>query len=107
MLTFVPVKMEPRHCAIILCIDTLGDIVISIKATMRLPFPTLPKNKWPNSQFYITTETQILHLKAYAGETVKEELTHSLQWECITGQSAAGDLSVGHVWDWTETVNAD
>ena len=74
MVTFVPMKMEPRHCAIILSNNTLGDIVISIKATVKLPFPTLPKTSGPNSQFYVSTDTQTLHLKAYAGETVEEEL---------------------------------
>ena len=48
--------------------------MISVKASVKLPFPTLPETSGPNSQFYVNTDTQTLHLRAYAGESVGEDL---------------------------------
>ena len=73
-LTFVPLKMEPRHCSVLLQNEDLGEMIISVRATVKLPFPTLPKTSGNNSQFFVNSDTQTLHLKAYAGETVEEDL---------------------------------
>ena len=73
-LTFVPLKMERRHCTIVLHNDDIGDIILSIRATVQLPLPTLPQTRGTDSRFFINVETQTLHLKAYAGETINEEL---------------------------------
>lgn len=74
MVTFVPLKMEPRHCSVVLQNEDLGEMIISVRATVKLPFPTLPKISGTNSQFFVNPNTQTLHLKAYAGETVEEDL---------------------------------
>ena len=74
-LTFVPLKMERRHCVIILRNDNVGEIILSVKATVQLPFPTLPQtSKETDSHFFTHTDTQTLHLKAYVGESVNEDL---------------------------------
>ena len=46
-LKFVPLKLMPRHCAIILKNKKLGDIVLSVYVTVSLPNPSVPETKVP------------------------------------------------------------
>ena len=74
-LTFVPLKMEPRHCTVVLRNDALGEIVLSLAATVSLPFPILQKtSSEADSRFFVNKDSQTLHLKAYVGERVQEDL---------------------------------
>ena len=93
MLTFVPLKLEPRHCAVVLRNADLGEIVISVKATVKLPFPTLPQTSGVDSRFFTNRDTQTLHLKAYAGETVKENLI-------LSGRNASLEAAMLEICQW-------
>jgi hypothetical protein len=73
-LKFVPLKLMPRHCAIILKNKKLGDIVLSIYATVSLPKPSIPESRYLNSSTVVNSQTRTLHLKAHAGQTIEEEI---------------------------------
>ena len=73
-LKFVPLKFRARHCAIILRNKKLGDIVLSVYATVKHPKPILPESRCLNSSTIVNTQSRTLHLKANAGQTVDEEI---------------------------------
>lgn len=92
-LTFVPLKTEPRHCAIVLRNSDLGEIVVSVSAAVRLPFPTLPQTSGTNSRIFVNHQTKTLHLNTYAGETVNEDLI-------LTSQNQAFENAMMEVCKW-------
>ena len=73
-LKFVPLKLMPRHCAITLKNKKLGDVVLSVYATVSLPKPSVPESRYLNSSTVVNTQTRTLHLKAHAGQTIEEEI---------------------------------
>lgn len=73
-LKFVPLKLMPRHCAIILKNKKLGDIVLSVYVTVSLPNPSVPETRYLNSSTVVNTQTRTLHLKAHAGQIIEEEI---------------------------------
>lgn len=73
-LKFVPLKLMPKHCAIILKNKQLGDIVLSVYATVSLPNPSVPETRYLNSSTVVNTQTRTLHLKTHAGQTIEEEI---------------------------------
>ena len=67
--------MGARHCAIVLSNNTVGEIILSITATVQLPFPTLPKiSDGKDSHMFLNSDSQTVHLKACVGESVQESL---------------------------------
>ena len=46
---FVPLKMEPRYCVVVLSNAGLGEVVLSIAATVKLPCPIVPHSQFSNS----------------------------------------------------------
>lgn len=74
VLKFVPLKLMPRHCAISLKNKELGDIVLSVYATVSLPEPSIPESRYLNSSTVVNTQTRTLHLKAHAGQPIEEEI---------------------------------
>lgn len=73
-LKFLPLKLEPRHCAIVLKNKELGDIILSVYATVKHPKPIVPECKCLNSSTVVNTQTRTLHLKAHAGQRMDEEI---------------------------------
>ena len=73
-LRFIPVRMEPRHCAVVLSNERLGELVLSVTASVRLPYPTLPRSSFHHSGTFLNEQTKTLHLQACAGEVVQEQL---------------------------------
>ena len=69
---FTPLKMEPRYCAVVLSSTKLGDIVLSIASTVKLPRPILPHSQFSNPHTVVNKQTRTVHLKAHAGQTVEE-----------------------------------
>ena len=45
---FVPLKMEPRYCVVVLSNAGLGEVVLSIAATVKLPCPIVPHSQFSN-----------------------------------------------------------
>ena len=74
ILKFVPLTQKPRHCAVILKNKELGDIILSVFATVKDPTPIVPETRFLNSSTVVNSQTRTLHLKAYAGQTVEEEI---------------------------------
>lgn len=74
ILKFVPLMLKTRHCAVILRNKQLGDVILSIFATVRHPNPIIPESRYLNSSTVVNAQTRTLHLKAYAGQTVDEEI---------------------------------
>lgn len=74
VLKFVPLTQKPRHCAVILKNKELGDIILSIYATVKYPTPSVPETRFLNSSTVVNSQTRTLHLKTYAGQTVEEEI---------------------------------
>ena len=71
---FTPLKMEQRHCAVLLSCEELGQIVVSIIAIVKLPRPIVPLSPLINKHSVIDTQSRALHLKVHAGQEIKEEL---------------------------------
>jgi len=69
---FVPLKMEPRYCVVVLSNAELGEVVLSIAATVKLPCPVVPHSQFSNSHTVVNEQTRTIHLKAHAGQTVEE-----------------------------------
>ena len=93
-LTFVPLKMGARHCAVVLRNDALGEIVLSITATVQLPFPILPKlSDERESRLFLNSDSQTVHLKAHVGERVEEEVL-------ISGENPALERALLEVCQW-------
>ena len=77
VLKFVPLKLIPRHCAVTLKNKELGDIVLSVYATVTSPKPSVPESRYLNSSTVVNTQTRTLHLKAHAGQSIEEEIIFS------------------------------
>ena len=92
-LTFVPLKIEPRYCIVLLSNTQLGDIVASVSTTVKLPFPGLPHASGPDSRFLMNHQTKTLHLKAYAGEKVSDGIL-------LTSQNPAFENAVMEIYKW-------
>ena len=71
---FIPLKLEPRHCAVILSNGKLGELILSIASSVRLPYPTTPETRFLNPQTIVNQQTKTVHLKVHAGQTVEEEI---------------------------------
>ena len=69
---FVPLKMEPRYCVVVLSNAGLGEVVLSIAATVKLPCPIVPHSQFSNPHTVVNEQTRTIHLKAHAGQTVEE-----------------------------------
>ena len=74
VLKYVPLKLLPRHCTVALKNKELGDVVLSVYATVSLPKPSIPESRYLNSSTVVNTQTRTLHLKAHAGQTIEEEI---------------------------------
>lgn len=96
VLKFVPLKLMPRHCAITLKNKKLGDIVLSVYATVSLPKPSIPESRYLNSSTVVNSQTRTLHLKAHAGQTVKEEII-------ISTNNVALDNALLEISKWSMT----
>lgn len=73
-LQFVPVKMEPRHCAVMITNNKIGEIVLSVTAQVKLPYPFVPQSRLLDPHTVINKNTKTVHLKAHAGQKVHEEI---------------------------------
>ena len=71
---FVPLQLEPRHCAVVLSNSKLGEIVLSVASSIKLPYPMVPETRFLNPQTIVNQQTKTVHLKAHAGQTVQEEI---------------------------------
>ena len=71
---FVPLKMEPRHCAVVLSHHDLGEIVLSITASVKLPYPIVPQSNLLNPHTIVNKQSKTVHLKVHAGQAVEEEV---------------------------------
>ena len=74
VLKFVPLTLRPRHCAIVLKNKCLGDIVLSVYATVKHPKPIIPESRFLHSATVVNSQTRTLHLKTHAGQTINEEI---------------------------------
>ena len=73
-LQFVPLRMESRHCSIVLSNGTQGELVLSVAATIKLPYPLVPHSKLVHPSSFVNEQTKTLHLQTYVGQKVQEEL---------------------------------
>ena len=96
VLKFVPLKLMPRHCAITLKNKKLGDIVLSVYATVSLPKPSIPESRYLNSSTVVNSQTRTLHLKAHAGQTIEEEII-------ISTNNVALDNALLEISKWSMT----
>ena len=99
VLKFVPLKLLPRLCAVILKNKELGDFVVSVYATVKLPQPIVPESPCLNSSTMVNTQTRTLHLKTHAGQSIDEEII--IQKNNVAFENAILEISK---WD---TSNLD
>lgn len=71
---FVPLKLNTRHCCVVLSDKGVGDIVFSITGVVNKPLPLLPETLHSNHFTVVNSETRTLHLSATANSTVNESL---------------------------------
>ena len=71
---FVPLKLNPRHCSIVLFNSELGDIVLSISALVNHPIPLLPNTLHRHHHTVVNPETRTLHLNTVANSNVIEDI---------------------------------
>ena len=68
---FTPLKMEPRYCAVVLSSTKLGDIVLSIASTVKLPRPILPHSQFSLDEVEVITATVDLEdVRSYRGAII-------------------------------------
>lgn len=96
ILKFVPLKLMPRHCAITLKNKKLGDIVLSVYATVSLPKPSIPESRYLNSSTVVNSQTRTLHLKAHTGQTIEEDII-------ISTNNVALDNALLEISKWSMT----
>ena len=58
---FIPLKLTPRHCSIVLSSPDHGDMVISVTALVNNPLPTLPELLHPCQSTVVDVEARTLH----------------------------------------------
>ena len=90
---FIPLRMEPRHCAIILSNSKLGEIVLSIAASVKMPYPTIPHSRLLDQYTIVNEQTKTMHLKVHAGQTVHEDLV-------IHSRNAAFENAILEISKW-------
>ena len=71
---FVPLRMEPRLCSVVLSNASHGELLLSVAAAVKLPYPLVPHSKLMHASSHLNEQTKTLHLQTYAGQTVHEEL---------------------------------
>ena len=74
VMKFVPLKRESRRCFIVLSNIELGDLVLSVSASVKHPQPILPQSNCLSSFTIVNPQTKTLHLKVHAGQSVEEEI---------------------------------
>lgn len=67
---YIPLKMFPRHCSIILHNEKLGDLVFVICTTVNLPLPSLSVSQSPNT--VVDQYTKTIHMKTVLGDSIQE-----------------------------------
>ena len=71
---FVPLKLNSRHCSIVLTNPELGDVVLSIIALVNKPLPMLPETLHHHHSTVMNSETNTLHLNTTVNSNVEEEI---------------------------------
>lgn len=90
-LIFVPLRMEARHCAVILSNQELGDVVLYIAVTVKYPRPIIPEAKCLHSGTLVSKETRTLYLKSLAGDVIEEDIL--IRSSNVSFESAALELA--------------
>lgn len=90
---FVPLKLEPRHCAVVLSNDKLGELVLSIASSVKLPYPMIPETRFLSPQTIVNQQTKTVHLKTHAGQAVQEEIV-------IHNQNTAFERAILEISKW-------
>lgn len=95
---FVPIKMKPRYCIVVLSNRDIGEIVLSISATVKLPYPLVPRVNLVDPHTIVNQQTKTAHLKAHSGQTIREEIV-------IESKNPAFERAVLEIskWGMTET----
>ena len=65
--------------------------MLSVSASVKRPYPLLPQSRYLDSHTTVNNKTKTLHLKAHAGQTIREELV--IQSRNPSFESAALDIS--------------
>lgn len=73
-LKFLPLKMQPRQCCVVLSSKRLGDLVLLVCATVKEPKPSIPQSSGLHSGTLVNRDARTLHMKSTVGETFYEEL---------------------------------
>lgn len=71
---FVPLKLSPRHCSVVLANSDLGDIVLSVTAFVNKPVPILPEALQQHHSTVVDLETRTLHLNTASNLEVEENI---------------------------------
>lgn len=71
---FIPLKLTPRHCSIVLSSPDHGDIVISVTALVNNPLPTLPELLHPCRSTIVNVEARTIHFNTTSNLHVEENV---------------------------------
>ncbi len=95
---FVPIKMEPRYCTVVLSNVEIGEIVLSIAALVKLPYPLVPRVTLADPHTIVNEQSRTVHLKAHSGQSIREEIV-------VPSRNPAFERAVLEIsrWGMTET----
>ena len=71
-LEYIPLKLAPRQCSVILHNKQHGDIVSLVSTTVNLPLPSLPLPPNLLSTTVIDQYTKTIHMKTVLGKSIDE-----------------------------------
>ena len=74
VLEFVPLRMQPRQCCVVLSSQNLGDLLLLVTVTVKRPQPFIPQSTGLHGGTLANTEVRTLHMRSTVGETFYEEL---------------------------------
>jgi hypothetical protein len=92
-LEYIPLKMKPRQCCVIIHNDKYGDTVYLISTSTHLPLPLLPIPPSSLPTTYIDAVSKTIHMKMVLGDTLKEVIN-------ISSNNEAFESAITRLGEW-------